>query len=46
MILGHVFGIPVEETALVAPAGATTVAVAAIVARAKITRFLSKIRKH
>ena len=34
MILGHVFGIPVEETAVqLAPAGAVTVAVFAIVFR-------------
>jgi hypothetical protein len=46
MILGHVFGIPVEETALLAPAGATTFTVAAVLGRAKLFRLLTRIRRQ
>jgi hypothetical protein len=43
MILGHIAGIPVEETVLLAPASAT-VTVVAIVGRAKLGRLLDRIR--
>ena len=46
MILGHIAGIPVEETVLLAPAGATTVTVVAIVSRAKLARLLDRIRRR
>jgi hypothetical protein len=37
MILGHIFGIPVEETAVqLAPAGAVTVTVLAAIGRTKL----------
>jgi hypothetical protein len=50
MILGHFFGIPVEETALqLAPAGAATVTVMAIAGRTKLgglrRRFRRRMRK-
>jgi hypothetical protein len=45
MILGHIAGIPVEETVLLAPAGAT-VTVVAIVGRTKLGRLLDRIRRR
>jgi hypothetical protein len=47
MILGHVFGIPVEETAVqLAPAGAATVAVIAIAGRTKFGQLQRRFRRR
>ena len=47
MILGHVFGIPVEETAVqFAPAGAATVAVIAFGGRAKLAELRRRFRRR
>lgn len=47
MILGHVFGIPAEETALqLGPAGAATVTVIAIVGRTKLGRLQQRLRRR
>jgi hypothetical protein len=47
MILGHVFGIPVEETAVqLAPAGAATVAVIAIAGRTKLGQLQRRFRRR
>jgi len=51
MILGHIFGLPVEETAIqLAPAGAATMTVIAIAGRTKLgwlqRRFRRRMRKH
>jgi hypothetical protein len=47
MILGHVFGIPVEETAVqLAPAGAATVAVIAIGGRTKLGQLRRRFRRR
>ena len=50
MILGHIFGLPVEETAIqLAPAGAATMTVIAIAGRTKLgwlqRRFRHWMRK-
>jgi hypothetical protein len=45
VILGHIWGIPVEESVLLAPAGATTLTVAAVLGRAKLFRLLTEIRR-
>jgi hypothetical protein len=46
MILGHIFGIPVEETAVqLAPAGAATVTVLAIASRTKLSRLRRRFRR-
>jgi uncharacterized membrane protein AbrB (regulator of aidB expression) len=45
MIVGHVMGIPIEETVLpLVPAGAATVTVVAYVGRAKLARLLGRMR--
>ena len=47
MILGHVMGLPIEETVFqFAPAGAATVSVVAYVGRAKLTRLLALRRRQ
>jgi hypothetical protein len=51
MIVGHIFGIPVEETAVqLVPAGAATVTVLAIAGRTKLgwlqRRFRCRTPKH
>ena len=47
MILGHVMGLPVEETVLpFVPAGAATVTVVAFVGRAKVARLLRRVRRR
>ncbi len=47
MVVGHIFGIPVEETALqLAPAGAATVTVIAIACRARLGRLQRRIRRR
>jgi hypothetical protein len=47
MILGHIFGIPVEETLLqFSPGGAATAAVIGIASRSALSRLLSRIRRH
>ncbi len=44
MIIGHIMGIPVEESFLqLAPAGAVAVTVAAIAARTRLGRVLARI---
>lgn len=43
MIVGHIMGIPVEESVLqIAPAGVVTVTALAIAGR----RFLTRVRRH
>ena len=45
MILGHVMGLPVEESVLqLAPAGAATVTMLALAGRTALGRLLSRIR--
>jgi hypothetical protein len=47
MIVGHVMGLPVEESFLqFAPAGAATVTVAAFVGRAKLARLFRLVRRR
>ena len=47
MILGHVGGLPLEESALgLAPAGAAIVTGAAIVARSKLAAIVGWLRKE
>jgi hypothetical protein len=44
MILGHIFGLPVEETAIqLAPAGAATMTVIAIAGRTKLNEPLPSV---
>jgi len=45
MIVRHIFGIPVEETAFqLAPAGAAAVIVSALAGRTKLGRLRQRIR--
>jgi hypothetical protein len=46
MIVAHVMGFPVEETVLLAPAGAATVTVVAIVGRTRLSRLLERITRR
>jgi hypothetical protein len=47
MMLGHIMGIPVEETVLpLATAGAAALSAAAIVGRARIGRMLDRMRRR
>jgi hypothetical protein len=47
VILGHILGLPVEESVLqFAPAGAATVTMAAFVGRAKLARFFRRVRRR
>jgi hypothetical protein len=47
MIVGHIMGLPVEETVLqFAPAGAATVTMAAFLGRAKLARVLGRVRRR
>jgi uncharacterized membrane protein AbrB (regulator of aidB expression) len=47
MIVGHVMGLPVEETVLqLVPAGAATVTVVAYVGRARLARLLARRRRR
>ena len=47
MIVAHVFGIPVEETAAqLAPLGGATVAVMCVAGRNKLGRLLTRMRRH
>jgi hypothetical protein len=47
MIVAHIFGIPVEETAFqLAPAGAVTVTAVAVVGRTRLRRLLARLRRH
>jgi hypothetical protein len=47
MILGHVMGLPIEETVLqFAPAGAATLAVVTFVGRAKLARLVGHLRRR
>jgi uncharacterized membrane protein AbrB (regulator of aidB expression) len=46
-MLGHIMGIPVEESVLqFAPAGAVTVTAVAIAGRARLGRLLDRLRRH
>jgi hypothetical protein len=47
MILGHVGGVPVEESALaLAPVGAAIVSGAAVIARSKLAAILGWLRRR
>ena len=47
MIVAHIMGIPVEETAVqLAAGGAVTVGTVTVVARSKLRRILDLIRRH
>jgi uncharacterized membrane protein AbrB (regulator of aidB expression) len=47
VILGHIFGIPVEESVLqYAPAGAATMTVLAIAGRSTLGRLLTRVRRR
>jgi hypothetical protein len=47
MIVGHVMGLPVEETVLqFVPAGAAAVTMAAYVGRARLARLLTRRRRR
>jgi hypothetical protein len=47
MILGHVMGLPIEETVLqFMPAGAAAVTVVAYVGRARLGRLLARRRRR
>jgi uncharacterized membrane protein AbrB (regulator of aidB expression) len=47
MMLGHVMGIPVEESVLqLAPAGAATVTLVAIAGRLTLRRLLNRLRSR
>ena len=47
MIIGHIMGLPIEETVLqLAPAGAVTVTAAAFVGRAKLARLVRHVRRR
>ena len=47
MILGHIMGIPVEETVVqLVPAGAATVTAVAIVGRVTLDRFRRRLRRQ
>jgi hypothetical protein len=47
MMLGHIFGIPVEESVLqFAPAGVATLTVIAIAGRTTLGRWLIRTRRH
>ena len=47
MIVGHVLGIPVEESVLqLAPAGAATATLIAMAGRAELGRLLARLRKR
>ncbi len=45
MILAHIMGIPVEESVLLAPAGAVTVTAVAIAGRERLSRLLTRLRR-
>ena len=46
MVLSHIFGIPVEETAAqLAPAGTALLAVIALAGRAKLERLYRRFRR-
>jgi hypothetical protein len=46
-MLGHIMGIPVEETALdLAPAGAAMMSAVAIAGRARLGRLLNRLRRR
>jgi len=46
MIVGHIMGIPIEESVLpLVPAGAATVTVVAFMGRARFGRLLARLRK-
>jgi hypothetical protein len=47
MLIGHIYGIPVEETALqVGAAGAATITVVTVAGRAKLGRLQRRIRQR
>ena len=47
MILAHVMGVPIEESALaLAPAGAAMVAAAAFTTRARLQALRRRLRRH
>ena len=47
MMLAHIMGVPVEETIpQLAPAGAVIVTAAAISARARLSRLLTRMRRR
>jgi hypothetical protein len=47
MIVAHIMGMPLEETALqLAPAGAATVALVAMAGRTQLTRLLTRTRRR
>ena len=47
MILGHIFGIPIEETAAqLVPAGAAAFALCALAARATLERVRDRTRRR
>jgi hypothetical protein len=47
MILGHIFGIPVEESVVqFVPAGAATLTVIAFAGRTALGRWLTRTKRH
>ena len=47
MIVAHIFGIPVEETAVqLAPAGIATMTMIAITGRTRLRRLLARMRRQ
>jgi hypothetical protein len=47
MILGHVMGMPVEESVLAfAPVGAAILSGAALIARSKLAKTVGWLRRH
>ena len=47
MIIGHIMGLPVEETVLqFGTVGAATVTVAAVAGRSKLARFMRRFRSR
>ena len=45
MTLAHIIGIPVEESVLLAPAGAATVTAVAIASRTWLSRLRTRLRR-
>jgi len=47
MTVGHIFGIPVEESVLqIAPAAAVTATIVTMAGRSTLNRFLDRIRRQ
>ena len=45
-MLAHIIGIPVEESVLLAPAGAATVTAMAIAGRTRLGHLLTRLRRR